>query len=1044
MNIDPEDPRLTAYALGELEDSERAEFELLLFQSDEGRRVVEEVRETARLLAATFAEEVAPGLTPLHWKAIEGEIAMPSTVPFAAEPAAPWMKWTGYGIAASLLIGFCGSAAWLASRGTRHLPSDQVIAMAPSAPAVPTKPRAWWAEPAAQPAPAASAPVPPEAAMPPSPVEDMDALFVKPGQAPAPKAAARVESFALAPPTSRPMAAPAPKSQPGQPALGDSVADATAANAAKARVSGRLAAGEKPAEMPPAPESASQPRTTAPSALAASDFAGLSAPQRPAGAAANSGAMSGRMNVAAPIDRYARNQNAGAATRGLAAQNAQANRTIFGSNGSAPQGGSEGVAGFRGSQLAQGQGQGAGMGGMAGGKAYGVVGQNSTGMGGQPQVANRAEARYARAEDNLNSLRNKSRNASVAKDEFALAEREVRMADAERKRRLPNAESQLGRNQTGLAKKVESVDGQKTGAPAAASGAMARESDQKAIKLQVDKSGEALKDVTKKKEIKDGEPASKSVALGVVTEEKLSQKRDGVAVVDPKPVAEAKPALPELEQEVAAVVEAPGAEAYNKVEDNPFKPSASEPLSTFSIDVDTASYANIRRFLMAENKLPPMDAVRIEEMVNYFPYEYEAPKNDKPENPPFSVNVEVARCPWNANNRLAKIGLKGKVDIERKPSNLTFLVDVSGSMDEANKLPLVQASLRMLTEQLGENDRVAIVVYAGAAGLVLDSTSGLHKHEIASSIDQLRAGGSTAGGAGINLAYDVAKKNFIKGGVNRVILATDGDFNVGVSDDKQLQAIITEKAKSGVFLSVLGFGTGNLKDGKMEQLADKGNGNCNYIDSLIEARKVLVEQMGGTLITVGKDVKIQVDFNPAKVGSYRLIGYENRMLQAQDFANDAKDAGEIGAGHTVTALYELTPPEGNIFPKDLESKYVRNELREPKNTEAFTVRLRFKDPDGTTSRLIEQAVVDSGKDFAAASEDFKFASSVAAFGMILRDSPHRGNASLNGLLEWAESGKGKDPSGYRSEFCQMVRKAREIAEPAAAAPAAPPAPGPAK
>jgi len=332
----------------------------------------------------------------------------------------------------------------------------------------------------------------------------------------------------------------------------------------------------------------------------------------------------------------------------------------------------------------------------------------------------------------------------------------------------------------------------------------------------------------------------------------------------------------------------------------------------------------------------------------------------------------------------------------------------------------------MLVEQLGENDRVAIVVYAGAAGMVLDSTSGLHKAEIASAIDQLRAGGSTAGGAGITLAYDVATKHFVNGGTNRVILCTDGDFNVGLSDDKALEALAAEKAKTGVFLTVLGFGTGNVKDAKMEGIADKGNGHYHYIDGLLEARKVLVEQMVGTLVTIAKDVKVQVDFNPAKVGSYRLIGYENRMLKTEDFNDDTKDAGEIGAGHTVTALYELTPPEKDPFPADLASRYVSNALKDPKNLEAFTVRLRYKAPDGSKSSLTETPVVDGGKDFAAASADFKFASSVAAFGMILRDSPHRGNATFNGLLEWAEAGKGTDPSGYRKEFGEIVKKARDL------------------
>ena len=357
----------------------------------------------------------------------------------------------------------------------------------------------------------------------------------------------------------------------------------------------------------------------------------------------------------------------------------------------------------------------------------------------------------------------------------------------------------------------------------------------------------------------------------------------------------------------------PNTEAYDKIVENPFRRTASEPLSTFSIDVDTASYANVRRFL-SQNMLPPKDAVRIEEMLNYFAY-HDAPPSKTSEHP-FAVHVEVAGCPWNAQHRLARIGIAAKpIDqAQRPPSNLVFLVDVSGSMQQPNKLPLVQWSLQRLVEQLGENDQVAMVVYAGASGLVLPSTSCMHKAEIMSAIDQLRAGGSTNGGAGIQLAYDVATQHFIKNGTNRVILATDGDFNVGVSSQAELIRLIEAKAKSGVFLSVLGYGMGNIKDSNLEKIADKGNGHYAYIDSPREAYKVLVEEMGSTLVTVAKDVKIQVEFNPARVGAFRLIGYENRIMAHQDFNDDTKDAGEIGAGHHVTALYELVPPgkEGEL------------------------------------------------------------------------------------------------------------------------------------
>jgi Ca-activated chloride channel homolog len=469
-------------------------------------------------------------------------------------------------------------------------------------------------------------------------------------------------------------------------------------------------------------------------------------------------------------------------------------------------------------------------------------------------------------------------------------------------------------------------------------------------------------------------------------------------------------------------------EAYDRLVDNPFLRATQNPLSTFSIDVDTAAYANLRRFL-SSGALPPKDAVRIEEMVNYFAYEYAAPKNKDP----FSAQVEVASAPWKPEYRLVKIGLKGHEipQDKRPPSNLVFLIDVSGSMQPPNKLPLIKRGLPLLVEKLTENDRVAIVVYAGASGLVLPSTTCDHKAKILAALENLEAGGSTNGGSGIQLAYDTAIANLIKGGTNRVVLATDGDFNVGVTNQGELTRLIEEKAKSGVFLSVLGFGMGNYKDSTLEKLADKGNGNYAYVDSLQEARKVLVEQMGGTLITIAKDVKIQVEFNPALVGAYRLIGYENRILRAEDFNDDTKDAGEIGAGHTVTALYEVVPAgkEGALPGVDaLKYQKPVEAARESKSGELLTLKLRYKEPDGATSKLMQFPVSDLGKRWAQASRDFKFASAVAALGMILRDSPHKGNATLGSVLEMAEAGKGEDKQGYRAEFIELVRTARELGE----------------
>ncbi len=467
-------------------------------------------------------------------------------------------------------------------------------------------------------------------------------------------------------------------------------------------------------------------------------------------------------------------------------------------------------------------------------------------------------------------------------------------------------------------------------------------------------------------------------------------------------------------------------ETYDHMVDNPFRLVTEEPLSTFSIDVDTASYANVRRFLN-QGRLPPPDAVRIEEMINYFSYDYPLPDGDVP----FSVNVEVAECPWRPAHRLARIGLKGwEIAEEERPSaNLVFLVDVSGSMRPPNKLPLLKMAIRLVVEQLTGDDRVAIVVYAGASGLALPSTTCNNQDTILHALENLEAGGSTNGGAGIRLAYDVAAENFIEDGINRVILATDGDFNIGVTNQGDLIRLIEEKAKSGVFLSVLGFGIGNYKDSTLEKLADKGNGNYAYIDTQYEARKVLVEQMGGTLITIAKDVKIQIEFNPAVAGAYRLIGYENRVLAAQDFNDDTKDAGEIGAGHTVTALYEIVPAGLDINVPGVDPLKYQTPRQTPDavaSGELMTVKLRYKEPDGDSSKLVEFSITDTGRPLAEASGDFTFAAAVALFGMSLRDSPHRGEADFGLALELADPSSGRDASAYRKEFVRLVETAAAL------------------
>ncbi len=465
-------------------------------------------------------------------------------------------------------------------------------------------------------------------------------------------------------------------------------------------------------------------------------------------------------------------------------------------------------------------------------------------------------------------------------------------------------------------------------------------------------------------------------------------------------------------------------EEYSRIYENIFLPALSNPLSTFSIDVDTASYANVRRFINS-NQLPIKDAVRIEEMINYFTYAYPEPGRKQP----FALYTEISSCPWDTRHRLIHIGLQGrKLETEELPaSNLVFLLDVSGSMSSPNKLPLLRQAFKLLVNELSPRDRVAITVYAGAAGLVLPSTAMSQKDRIISAIERLNAGGSTAGGAGIQLAYKVAEENLIPGGNNRVILATDGDFNVGVSSTSELVRMIEEKREKGVFLTVLGFGMGNYKDGRMEELADKGNGNYHYIDNLMEAKKVFVDDMRGTLFTIAKDVKLQVEFNPAKVKAYRLIGYENRMLKKEDFADDRKDAGELGAGHTVTALYEIIPyGSEEEIPSQKGLKYQQTHIdpKAFKSKEILTVNLRYKAPDANKSRLIRHPLVDRAVSLDRASADFKFSAAVASFGMLLRESEFKGDASYERVLELARAGKGQDYHGYRAEFIQLVEKTR--------------------
>ncbi|GAO42965.1 vWA domain-containing protein [Flavihumibacter petaseus] len=469
-------------------------------------------------------------------------------------------------------------------------------------------------------------------------------------------------------------------------------------------------------------------------------------------------------------------------------------------------------------------------------------------------------------------------------------------------------------------------------------------------------------------------------------------------------------------------------EGYSSIDENKFRKAKQFPLSTFSIDVDAASYSNIRRFLNGGN-LPPAGSVRTEELINYFDYTYDGPKDEHP----FAVHTAYSECPWNEKHQLVSIGLQGrKIETANLPaSNLVFLIDVSGSMDEPNKLPLVQQSLILLTDQLREEDRVALVVYAGAAGLVLPPTTGDQKTKIKDAIRRLEAGGSTAGGAGLRLAYKTAKENFLENGNNRVILCTDGDFNVGESSDASMEKLITEERKSNVFLTVLGFGTGNYQDAKMQLLADKGNGNHAYIDGLTEAKKVLVKEFGGTLFTIAKDVKLQIEFNPALVQSYRLIGYENRMLQDEDFNDDIKDAGEMGSGHTVTALYEIIPVGvKDKFSREvdpLEYQDVPKGTEKPNRENILTLKIRYKEPKENKSKLMVQRLSkESRTAFDDAPENLRFSAAVAEWGMLLNKSEYLQQSSFDQVLNIASGAMDQDTQGYRKEFLELVQKSKVL------------------
>jgi Ca-activated chloride channel family protein len=682
---------------------------------------------------------------------------------------------------------------------------------------------------------------------------------------------------------------------------------------------------------------------------------------------------------------------------------------------------------------AQGAGGIGGMSGMGGGAGNGGYGQMLGGMSG-PAARSKQPARGGQAEPVLRELADKqNRYYTYYKGEAQVASPKPPRAGVDMRTPLAAAPAiAQGRNAGALAQQVPPLRG--IGSPSLGM----KDADRQALMLQ--RSEGLSEEVVQRQARQQVQAAAASTPRAPMDASQLGRVNASQVGADqqaqnapsqPLPAAapESAPAqaAAAVESKLATTEQEARGETFETIVENPFELTLREPKSTFAIDVDTAGYANVRRYLFQMNQLPPKDAVRIEEMLNYFSYQDPPPPQSSPD--PFAIHLEVARCPWNAEHRLARIGLMGKPvhPKERPPCNLVFLIDVSGSMADANKLPLVKWSLEKLVEQLSERDKVAIVVYASASGVFLPSTSCQHKAKILERIEELKAEGSTNAGAGIENAYKVAAENLIADGVNRVIMASDGDFNVGVTNNDDLTRLIEAKAKSKIFLSVLGFGMGNLRDDKLELLSRKGNGNYAYIDTSEEAYKVLVGQVGSTLVTIAKDVKIQVDFNAARVGAYRLIGYENRAMPNEDFDNDAKDAGEIGAGHHVTALYELVP--AGKEPKALlasHSRFLKPAQAVGDRSESFVVSIRYKKPDGDASSLIERGVIDQGTDYGRASDDFKFAAAVAGFGMVLRNSPSRGNLGYAAVLELAEPTVQADRSGLRGEFVELVRKARQI------------------
>ena len=972
MPIAPDDPRLTAFALGELDESDRPEIEDLIATDPDASALVAEIRATARLLADHLHSETIPGLAPEHRQAIETLLEPPR--PVDSRPIVPRSRWAEFAIAA-VLLGIAATLIVPAMRSGRE--SRRQITLAKNTPAD----RPAHVERFAK----LQSPVPPTVELPASdpPVvsaDSFDGSRDRDGFDISRDAEKSRSLFSLQqasdPQSEKPAEAGAKLDAAAQPGMGLS------------RLEERESRTFSPERPPSPPEVAGKPQQVA------------SGPQQ-----SGQGRKSGQAQQQGSVQQPGQEQKPDRRPTSVLEQRSQPGQEQKGQPG---QGAEYDLAYQRpdqGQKPGQGQkfeptqqsGQGRprlaqNRGGFAGGRG-GIGGAGDTGKGGEQGQGPAPGQRAGSA-------------ASPILDE-SLGRRPTTVARTTSPGTGTNT-SNLGIPFTqGSATQAQPFNGIPT--PGVTSYDLAPANVTTRDKA-VDQRGSPASQASKAKSLSAGKEEGFLEEMQAVDQAMLAKadvSKDGIGF--PKNFKDMSERRRKMLQEQAQV----GGEAFQPIVDNPFLTVEADPLSTFSIDVDTASYANIRRYLN-QNTRPPADAVRIEELINYFPYSYPAPRGDDP----FSVNLEVARCPWEASHRLVRIGLKGReIDTsKRPPSNLVFLIDVSGSMNSIDKLPLLKAGMKLLIDQLGENDRVAIVVYAGAERLVLPSTSCSQKEKFLSALEELQAGGSTAGSRGIQLAYDLAVQNFIKGGTNRVILATDGDFNVGVTEGPELDKLIESKRATGVFLSVLGFGQGNVKHDKLEGLADKGNGQYSFIDTIKEARKVLVEEMGGTLVTIAKDVKIQVKFAADRVSAYRLIGYENRVLQAQDFANDKKDAGEIGAGHCVTALYEIVPTgQGGAAVAD-----------KPAGTELLNVDLRYKAPDGDVSKLISFPALDGGHDFSEASGDYKFAASVAGFGMLLRNSPYAGTLTWAGLSEMATGAAGPEPTGYRKEFLELVRKAQNL------------------